>query len=64
MVVAFPVTYWLLGDWLANFNERIEQSIELYIFAALTIAAVTWLTVATIAFKAASSKLSLILRDE
>jgi putative ABC transport system permease protein len=49
---------------LANFNERIEQSIELYIFAALTIAAVTWLTVATIAFKAASLKPSLILRDE
>ncbi len=64
VAVAFPVTYWLLGDWLANFNERIEQSIELYIFAALTIAAVTWLTVATIAFKAASSKPSLILRDE
>ncbi len=64
VAVAFPVTYWFLGDWLANFNERIEQSIELYIFAALTIAAVTWLTVATIAFKAASSKPSLILRDE
>jgi putative ABC transport system permease protein len=64
VAVAFPITYWLLGDWLPNFNERIEQSIELYIFAALTIAAVTWLTVATIAFKAACSKPSLILRDE
>ncbi|WP_282131810.1 ABC transporter permease [Pseudoalteromonas aliena] len=63
-VVAFPLTYWLVGDWLANFNDRIDQVWWVYSLAALVIAAITWLTVASLAFKAASTRPSLTLRYE
>ncbi|MBA6398923.1 ABC transporter permease [Colwellia sp. BRX10-4] len=62
--IAFPLTHWLVGDWLANFNERIEQAPWIYIISALCIAMLTWLTVASLAFKVASTRPSLILRDE
>jgi putative ABC transport system permease protein len=64
IVIAYPLSYWLIGDWLANFNERIEQTVWVYLFAAAMITVITWLTVASLAFKAASSRPSLILRDE
>ncbi len=64
ILLAFPLTYWLVGDWLAGFNERIEQSVWVYLLAALVVAAITWLTVASLAFKASSTRPSLILRDE
>jgi putative ABC transport system permease protein len=61
---AYPITFWFVEDWLANFNERIEQAGWVYITAALIITMLTWLTVASIAFKVASARPSLILRDE
>jgi putative ABC transport system permease protein len=64
IVIAYPLSYWLIGDWLANFNERIEQTVSVYVIAAAMISVITWLTVASLAFKAASSSPSLILRDE
>lgn len=64
IVIAYPLSYWLIGDWLANFNERIEQTLWVYLLAAVFITLVTWLTVASLAFKVASSRPSLILRDE
>jgi len=64
IVIAYPLSYWLIGDWLANFNERIEQTVWVYFIAAVIITVITWLTVASLAFKAASYRPSLILRDE
>ena len=64
VAIAYPVTYWLVGEWLANFNERIEQALWVYIVAAVGIAIITWLTVASLAFKIASTRPSLILRYE
>jgi putative ABC transport system permease protein len=64
IAIAYPLSYWLVGDWLANFNDRIEQTLWVYGFAALAVTAITWLTVASLAFKAASTRPSLILRDE
>lgn len=64
VAMAFPLTYWLVGGWLANFNDRIEQAYWVYAIAALVVAAITWLTVASLAFKAASTRPSLILRHE
>jgi putative ABC transport system permease protein len=62
--IAYPLSYWLIGDWLANFNERIEQTVWVYLVAAAFITVITWLTVASLAFKVASSRPSIILRDE
>ncbi|MFT5756863.1 MAG: putative ABC transport system permease protein [Alteromonadaceae bacterium] len=64
IIIAYPLSYWLVGDWLANFNERIEQTVWVYVIAAAIITVITWLTVASLAFKAASYRPSLILRDE
>jgi len=64
VLIAYPLSYWLVGDWLANFNQRIEQALWVYLMAAGVIAAITWLTVAILGFKAASARPSLILRYE
>ncbi|TMP68612.1 ABC transporter permease [Pseudoalteromonas sp. S1609] len=64
VAIAYPLTYWLVGDWLANFNERVDQALWVYLVAALSVTAITWLTVASIAFKAASTRPSLTLRYE
>ncbi|QQX80490.1 ABC transporter permease [Shewanella sp. KX20019] len=63
-VVAFPVTYWLVDDWLNNFNERVSQSILAYGLAVTLVTVITWLTVASIAYKVASARPSLKLRYE
>jgi len=64
VTLAYPITFWLVDDWLANFNERIEQASWVYIASALSITMLTWLTVASLALKVASARPSLILRDE
>lgn len=63
-LVAIPLVYWLMGDWLNNFNERVDQALWMYIVAAFSVIGITWLTVASLAFKAASTRPSLILRYE
>lgn len=63
-LIAFPAAYSIISDWLENFNERIEQAFWVYVFAGISVASITWLTVASLAFKAASTRPSLILRDE
>lgn len=64
IALAFPLTWWLVQDWLAGFNDRIGQSPWVYISAAFMVAAITWLTVASIAFKAANSRPADVLRCE
>jgi len=64
LLIAFPVSYYFINDWLNNFNERINQSLSIYLIAAFVVALVTWLTVAVIALKTASIKPSLSLRYE
>lgn len=64
IALAFPLTWWLVQDWLAGFNDRIGQSPWVYISAAFMVAAITWVTVASIAFKAASSRPDDVLRCE
>ena len=64
IAIAYPVTYWVIAEWLANFNDRVEQLWWVYVSAALLVAGITWLTVASLAFKAASARPSLILRFE
>jgi putative ABC transport system permease protein len=64
IVIAYPLTYWLVDDWLENFNDHIVQDMWAYLISALSITTITWLTVASVAFKAANTKPSLILRNE
>jgi len=62
--IALPFAYWLMDNWLQDFNDRIEQTIWVYGLAGLLVAAFTWLTVAALALKAASARPSEILRYE
>ena len=64
IAIAYPVTYLLVGDWLANFNDRIDQVMWVYGVAAMAVAVITWVTVAALSFKVASTRPSLILRYE
>ncbi|WP_440054548.1 FtsX-like permease family protein [Pseudoalteromonas sp. T1lg65] len=63
-VIALPFAYWVMHQWLNSFNERIEQAFWIYGAAVLVVAMFTWLVVASLAFKAASTRPSLILRCE
>ncbi|MDK1313948.1 ABC transporter permease [Pseudoalteromonas ardens] len=63
-LLAIPLSYWVMSAWLNNFNERIEQAAWVYAAATLGVLVITWLTVACLAFKAASTRPSLILRYE
>jgi putative ABC transport system permease protein len=63
-VIALPFAYWLMDNWLQDFNDRIEQTIWVYGLAGLLVAAFTWLIVAALAFRAASARPSDILRYE
>jgi putative ABC transport system permease protein len=59
-----PLVYWLMNEWLNNFNDRISQPLWLYFLVAFAVVAITWLIIAMLAYKAAITRPSLILRDE
>ncbi|MCF2910431.1 ABC transporter permease [Pseudoalteromonas sp. DL2-H2.2] len=63
-LIAFPLAYWLVSDWLTNFNERVAHPYAIYLIAAALVGTITWLTVATQVFKTASTKPSAALRYE
>ncbi|TQV89646.1 ABC transporter permease [Aliikangiella coralliicola] len=64
LLFAFPFTFYLLNDWLSQFNERIEQSLPVYLLAGLVVSVITWLTVLTIALHTASVRPAFVLRCE
>jgi putative ABC transport system permease protein len=64
LLIAFPASYYFIDEWLIGFNDRISQSIVIYAVAALTVTLITWMTVATIALRIASTKPSSSLRHE
>jgi putative ABC transport system permease protein len=59
-----PLVYWLMNEWLNNFNDRISQPLWLYFLVAFAVVTITWLIIAMLAYKAAITRPSLILRDE
>ena len=63
-VIAWPICFLILSDWLASFEQSVTQSIWVYMVATLLISLITWLTVAGLTYKAASIRLAQILRYE
>lgn len=61
---AWPISYFIINDWLGEFNERIEQSGWVYLMASGVVALITWLTVLLLGLKVANTRPSSILRDE
>ncbi len=64
VVLAWPLSYWLLANWLQGFSQRVDQSIWVYLFATFIVAAISWITSASLAFKAAVGHPASALRHE
>ncbi|MFT4927979.1 MAG: putative ABC transport system permease protein [Phenylobacterium sp.] len=63
MLLTSPIAYWLIERWLANFNQRIEQSVLVYLLSGLLITLITATTIGLIVHKVMKVKPSRILRD-
>ncbi|MEO9483392.1 MAG: FtsX-like permease family protein [Ekhidna sp.] len=55
LVVAAPVSWWLFGDWLADFAYRINLSADLFIIAFVVVLLISFTTVLTRIFKIAKA---------
>ena len=64
IVIAFPVSYFLIDSWLNNFNVRISQSVLVYVVAAFAVIAVTQLTIFMVAYRTANIRPASVLRSE
>jgi putative ABC transport system permease protein len=64
IVIAFPLSYFLIDSWLNNFNVRITQSALVYVIAAFTVMAVTQLTIFIVAYRTANIRPASVLRSE
>jgi len=63
-VVAWPVAYYAMHNWLQNFAYRIDLTPLVFIGSGLIALCIAWVTVGGTAAKAASQKPVLALRYE
>ncbi|AEP31475.1 FtsX-like permease family protein [Brumicola nitratireducens] len=63
-LLAWPITYFLMSQWLQEFNTQINQAIWMYLSATSLVLAVTWSTVTCIVFIAAGKSPAEVLRAE
>lgn len=61
-LIACPVAFVLTGDWLSNFNDRVNQSTIVYLGASVLILGLAWLTVASLALRVSSARPAAVLR--
>jgi putative ABC transport system permease protein len=64
MLIAFPLTWWLMHTWLAGFAYRIEIGAGIFVIAGLSLAAITLGTVSYQSIKAAVANPSESLKAE
>ncbi len=64
ILIAFPAAWWILNEWLLNFEYRINISVFTFVIAALIILLITLGTISYQAIKAALTKPVKILRAE
>ena len=63
-VIAWPVAWYFMDQWLDTFAYRIEGNLLLYLFAAVAAIVIALVTVGTQTVKAAMSNPSETLRNE
>jgi putative ABC transport system permease protein len=51
VVVATPITWWIMSDWLQNFSFRIEISPLIFAGSALVLIAICWVTLSYLTIK-------------
>ncbi|HCM75100.1 MAG TPA: transporter permease [Cytophagales bacterium] len=64
ILIALPISYWLLDQWLQRFAFHIELQLVYFALAGLLALLTAWLTVASQAIKAASVNPVKCLRDQ
>jgi ABC-type antimicrobial peptide transport system permease subunit len=64
LAIAFPVSWWLMNNWLQSFAYRINIGFSVFAFAAISILLITLLTVSFQAIKAAIANPVKSLRTE
>ncbi|MEQ8423134.1 MAG: FtsX-like permease family protein, partial [Cyclobacteriaceae bacterium] len=64
IVIALPISYWLLDQWLQRFAFHIDLGIGYFVLAGLIGLVTAWLTVASQAIKAANINPVKCLRDQ
>jgi putative ABC transport system permease protein len=52
-IIAWPITYWLMNEWLNEFAYRIAITIWVFLLSGLLAAIIAILTVSAQAWKAA-----------
>jgi putative ABC transport system permease protein len=64
MLIAWPISGYIMYEWLQSFTLRIELNPFYFVFAGLITLLITWLTIAGHVYKAASAKPIAALRYE
>lgn len=63
-VIALPISFWALDNWLSEFTVRISQNPLWYLLAAAATFAICWCTVAALAWQVAGRKPAMVLRHQ
>jgi putative ABC transport system permease protein len=63
-LIALPIAWWLMDEWLSNFVQRIYLDVMPFIGAGMTALVIAWLTVTTQAIRAARVRPVLALKYE
>ena len=63
-IIAWPVAYVFMDNWLQNFAVRIDQSLLNFLFSAATVFVIAVLTVSILSAKAAAASPIKALRHE
>jgi len=64
IVIAFPLTYYFMSDWLQNFVYRTNLGLFVFILAGLITIAITFITISVQAWRAANANPAESLRIE
>jgi len=63
-IIAFPLAWWFMNDWLKDFAYRVNISGWLFVFAAMLAAVIAFITISTQAIRAALTNPVKALRTE
>ncbi|MCY4351892.1 MAG: hypothetical protein OXC45_02165, partial [Gemmatimonadetes bacterium] len=63
-LIAFPLAYWVMNEWLAGFAYRIDLGVLIFVLSGLLTMAIAIMTVSTQAIRAALTDPATALRYE
>ena len=64
ILIAFPVSYYFMNNWLKNYVYRTKIGLALFIFAAILTILITFITISYKAYKAAIMNPASALKTE